>query len=177
MEMAEQGHQTTGLPKDAGEARVREALNWTDQGGWPWPVYSAVVMAADNYPGKPRTGDAIEGLDVRHSLEVKVFHSATRDLDGRVVTAGGRVLTVCALGDTVTQAQRTAYEAVDSLAASRESEPASLAASETRSPKLTRASASGKPKSSCGASSVLRSRKGFSSSICSTSWLSSKVES
>ncbi|MDP2986809.1 ChaN family lipoprotein [Hydrogenophaga sp.] len=46
MEMAEQGHQTTGLPKDAGEARVREALNWTDQGGWPWPVYSAVVMAA-----------------------------------------------------------------------------------------------------------------------------------
>lgn len=76
----------------------------------------AVVMAADNYPGTPRTGDAIEGLDVRHSLEVKVFHSATRDLDGRVVTAGGRVLTVCALGDTVTQAQRTAYEAVDSLA-------------------------------------------------------------
>lgn len=46
MEMAEQGRQTTHLPKDASEARVREALNWTDQGGWPWPAYSAVVMAA-----------------------------------------------------------------------------------------------------------------------------------
>jgi phosphoribosylamine--glycine ligase len=76
----------------------------------------AVVMAADGYPGTPRTGDTIDGLEVRHSLEVKVFHSATREVDGRMVTAGGRVLTVCALGDTVTQAQRTAYEAVDSLA-------------------------------------------------------------
>ena len=46
MEMAEQGRQTTGLPREASEARVREALNWTDQGGWPWPAYSAVVMAA-----------------------------------------------------------------------------------------------------------------------------------
>lgn len=48
MEMAEQGRQTTGLPTDASEARVREALAWTDDTatGWPWATYGPVVMAA-----------------------------------------------------------------------------------------------------------------------------------
>ena len=46
MEMIEQGHSTQGLPQDADEARVRSALHWTDETGWPWPVYGPVVMAA-----------------------------------------------------------------------------------------------------------------------------------
>jgi uncharacterized iron-regulated protein len=48
MEMAEEGRQTTGLPADASEARVREALAWTDDAatGWPWATYGPVVMAA-----------------------------------------------------------------------------------------------------------------------------------
>ncbi|MGE0349376.1 ChaN family lipoprotein [Hydrogenophaga sp.] len=46
MEMVEQGHDTLDLPRDANEARVREALAWSERGGWPWPTYGPVVMAA-----------------------------------------------------------------------------------------------------------------------------------
>lgn len=46
MEMVEQGRSTQGLSSDADEARVRDTLGWTDQSGWPWPVYGPVVMAA-----------------------------------------------------------------------------------------------------------------------------------
>ena len=71
-----------------------------------------VVMAAQGYPGKPRTGDPINSLDVPDVEDTKVFHAGTR-LDGdQVVTAGGRVLCVCALGDTVAEAQRRAYAEV-----------------------------------------------------------------
>ena len=58
-----------------------------------------VVVAADGYPAKPRIGDAIDGLDAALEPGVKIFHAGTRDDDGRVVSAGGRVLTVCAIGD------------------------------------------------------------------------------
>jgi uncharacterized iron-regulated protein len=46
MEMVEQGRSTQGLSSDADESRVRKALGWTEQSGWPWPVYGPVVMAA-----------------------------------------------------------------------------------------------------------------------------------
>jgi uncharacterized iron-regulated protein len=47
VEMAESGAHTTGLPRDASEAQVRRALRWgPDNGGWPWPTYAPVVMAA-----------------------------------------------------------------------------------------------------------------------------------
>lgn len=46
MEMVEQGRSTRGLSSDADEVRVRDALGWTDQSGWPWPVHGPVVMAA-----------------------------------------------------------------------------------------------------------------------------------
>ena len=72
-----------------------------------------VVMAAANYPDKPQAGDAIDGLDVPLPIGTKVFHAGTRfDADGNVVTSGGRVLCVCALGDSVRLAQRDAYDAV-----------------------------------------------------------------
>ena len=71
-----------------------------------------VVMAAAGYPGTPRAGDAIHGLD-EVPPGVKVFHSGTRLQNGAVCTAGGRVLTVCALGEDVASAARHAYQGVD----------------------------------------------------------------
>jgi phosphoribosylamine---glycine ligase len=70
-----------------------------------------VVVAADGYPAKPRTGDAIDGLDAMLEEGVKIFHAGTRDEDGRVVSAGGRVLTVCAIGDDLGVARERAYAA------------------------------------------------------------------
>ena len=71
-----------------------------------------VVMAAEHYPGTPRVGDAINAWDVPEVEGTNVFHAGTRLVDGKAVTAGGRVLCVCALGDSVADAQRRAYEAV-----------------------------------------------------------------
>ena len=71
-----------------------------------------VVMAAEGYPGTPRTGNMINTWDVPDVDDTKVFHAGTR-LDGdRTVTAGGRVLCVCALGDSVAEAQQRAYAEV-----------------------------------------------------------------
>lgn len=75
-----------------------------------------VVMAAAHYPETPRTGDAISGLDLPLPMGAKVFHAGTRlDDAGRVITSGGRVLCVCALGETVAAAQRDAYAAVATI--------------------------------------------------------------
>ena len=74
-----------------------------------------VVMAAGGYPGEVRKGDAIGGLDAVPAGDTKVFHAATRAEGGRVLTNGGRVLTVCALGDTVAAAQAAAYRGVDAI--------------------------------------------------------------
>ncbi len=71
-----------------------------------------VVMAAENYPGAPRLGDPVSEWDVPQVVDTKVFHAGTTLVDGTVVTAGGRVLCVCALGDTVADAQRKAYAEV-----------------------------------------------------------------
>ena len=76
-----------------------------------------VVMAAADYPETPRTGDPIAGLDAPAPDGTKVFHAGTRlEANGRVVTCGGRVLCVCALGETVSAAQRAAYRAIGSIA-------------------------------------------------------------
>ncbi|MFZ5537208.1 MAG: phosphoribosylamine--glycine ligase [Pseudomonadota bacterium] len=83
---------------------------------WDPRVALGVVMAAGGYPGEIRTGDAIDGLDTPQPEYVKVFHAGTRlDGAGRVVTAGGRVLCVTALGETVHEAQQRAYAAVDTI--------------------------------------------------------------
>ena len=71
-----------------------------------------VVMAAEGYPGKPRTGDTINTWDVPELEDSKIFHAGTRVEGEHVVTAGGRVLCVCALGDSVQDAQKRAYSAV-----------------------------------------------------------------
>jgi phosphoribosylamine--glycine ligase len=73
-----------------------------------------VVMSAHGYPDKPRHGDEIRGLDAAAALvDVNVFHAGTRaEPDGRLVTAGGRVLAVTASGDDVSVARARAYQAV-----------------------------------------------------------------
>jgi phosphoribosylamine--glycine ligase len=68
-----------------------------------------VVMAAEGYPGTPRSGDVISGWDVPDVPDTKVFHAGTTLEGEHVVTAGGRVLCVCALGDSVADAQKRAY--------------------------------------------------------------------
>ena len=82
-----------------------------------WDPRSAVgvVLAAEGYPGPVRKGDPIGGLSVTQLPEVKVFHAGTRLRDGVATTDGGRVLTVCALGDTLLAARRLAYQRVESI--------------------------------------------------------------
>jgi phosphoribosylamine--glycine ligase len=72
-----------------------------------------VVIAASGYPAKVKTGDLIDGLDQDFGRDVKVFHAGTSlDVHGRAMTAGGRVLTVCALGKDIAAARENAYDAV-----------------------------------------------------------------
>ncbi len=70
-----------------------------------------VVLAAQGYPGPIRSGDVIEGLDDARGSSVEVFHAGTRSEGERLVTAGGRVMTVCAFGEDLKQARARAYEA------------------------------------------------------------------
>ena len=81
---------------------------------WRPGVAVAVVVASANYPGTPRTGDPIEGIDDAEALEeVEVIHAGTAlGDDGRLVTAGGRVLAVTATGSTLAEARERAYAGV-----------------------------------------------------------------
>ena len=90
------------------EAAIDGRLNETGARWDPRPSLG-VVMAAEGYPNAPRTGDVINSLDVPDVEDTKVFHAGTRLEGEHVVTAGGRVLCVCALGDSVADAQRKAY--------------------------------------------------------------------
>ncbi len=81
---------------------------------WDERVCLGVVMAAGGYPGRYATGEPIEGLDDEQP-DTRVFQAGTALRDGRVVTAGGRVLCVCALGADVAEAQARAYRRVASL--------------------------------------------------------------
>jgi phosphoribosylamine--glycine ligase len=74
-----------------------------------------VVMAAGGYPGNYEKGLRIRGLDSQDPPDTKVFHAGTAEQDGRLVTSGGRVLCVCALGDSVAEAQNRAYERVETI--------------------------------------------------------------
>lgn len=73
-----------------------------------------VVMAANGYPGSYRKGSRIEGLDEAAALpDVSVFHAGTAEKNGEIVSNGGRVLAITALGTSVSEAQAKAYAAVD----------------------------------------------------------------
>jgi phosphoribosylamine---glycine ligase len=82
---------------------------------WRSDTCVAVVLAADGYPGPYRQGDLIEGLDEVDG-DVLVFHAGTsRDAGGRLCTAGGRVLTVVALGGDIEAARNKAYKNVERI--------------------------------------------------------------
>jgi len=79
---------------------------------YPQPALT-VVMAAKGYPGSYAKGSVISGLDAAAQIpDVEIFHAGTREQGGRILANGGRVLNVCARGQTVAQAQKRAYEAI-----------------------------------------------------------------
>jgi phosphoribosylamine--glycine ligase len=84
---------------------------------WREDAAVTVVVAAHNYPGTPRTGDVISGLDEATAVNgVDVLHAGTSfDAHGNVVSAGGRVLSVTATGKDLAAARDAAYEAVDRI--------------------------------------------------------------
>jgi len=96
---------------------IEHAVNGTldrAQAQWDRRVALGVVLAADGYPNNPRKGDEITGIP-KPEEDVHVFHAGTRLEDGRILTNGGRVLCVTALGDTVRVAQRRAYEVAEQI--------------------------------------------------------------
>jgi phosphoribosylamine--glycine ligase len=96
---------------DLVEAAIDGRLHGVEASWDPRPSLG-VVMAAEGYPGTPRTGDAINSMDAPDLEDTKVFHAGTRLENGQAITAGGRVLCVCALGESVADAQRKAYAEV-----------------------------------------------------------------
>ena len=82
---------------------------------WKDAASVAVVVASENYPGTPRIGDVIDGIEVADAIDgVDVIHAGTaRDAEGRLVTAGGRVLAVTAVGSDLAEARERAYAGVE----------------------------------------------------------------
>jgi phosphoribosylamine--glycine ligase len=94
------------LLERAVDGKLRDA-----EAEWDRRVALGVVLAAADYPGSPRKGDVISGLGVRGE-DFHIFHAGTALADGKVVTAGGRVLCVTALGDSIKMAKARAYQIV-----------------------------------------------------------------
>ena len=82
---------------------------------WDGRPAVTVVMASGGYPGQYETGRPISGLETAASEGVQIFHAGTRRENGAVVTSGGRVLAVTALGETVAAARARAYETVSKI--------------------------------------------------------------
>jgi len=101
------------LKSDLFEVLMRATEGALDQVELHWDrrVALGVVMAAHGYPAAPRTGDAITGLPAGNA-ELQVFHAGTALDDGRLLSSGGRVLCVTALGESVRLAQQRALDAV-----------------------------------------------------------------
>ncbi|HDZ45482.1 hypothetical protein LCGC14_0194110 [marine sediment metagenome] len=83
---------------------------------WDARAAVGVVMAAGGYPGSYRKGDVIHGFAEAEQTGCKVFHAGTaQNAQGEITTAGGRVLCVTALGNSVSEAQQQAYLGVDAI--------------------------------------------------------------
>jgi phosphoribosylamine--glycine ligase len=104
------------LKSDLFEVLMHATGGTLDQVELQWDRRTAlgVVMAAAGYPVAPRKGDVITG-GPPPADDLKVFHAGTQRVDGRLVTSGGRVLCVTALGDSVKLAQQRAYEGVRAI--------------------------------------------------------------
>jgi len=90
-------------------------LHEVDPPRWKPGSAVAVVMASRGYPESASRGDAIAGIDAAEATGCDVLHAGTALADGDLVTAGGRVLAVTAVGDDVAQARRKAYEGVAAI--------------------------------------------------------------
>ncbi len=98
-------------------ALTEHAVNGTlerAEAQWDRRVALGVVLAADGYPDNPRSGDEITGIP-KGQEDFHVFHAGTVLEDGKILTSGGRILCVTALGDTVRVAQRRAYEIAEQI--------------------------------------------------------------
>ncbi|HUX19083.1 MAG TPA: phosphoribosylglycinamide synthetase C domain-containing protein, partial [Acidithiobacillus sp.] len=82
---------------------------------WDSRAALCVVLAAAGYPDHPQVGDPILGLNKTQGDTVKIFHAGTTADDDTVITAGGRVLGVTALGESLAIAQQRAYAAVANI--------------------------------------------------------------
>ena len=95
------------------DATVDQRLSEIEAPTWDPRPAVCVVMASDGYPGSYEKGKTIRGLDQAGAVDdVKVFHAGTKQQGDEVITAGGRVLGVTALGDTIAQAKGQAYRSV-----------------------------------------------------------------
>ncbi len=97
--------------RESAEGRLRTPVVWHDE------ACITVVLASEGYPASPRTGDPVLGLEAAGEVEgVTVFHAGTkRNEGGDVLTGGGRVLNVTALGSSLAEARERAYRAVDRI--------------------------------------------------------------
>ena len=93
---------------------IAQDLHNTDARWDPRPALG-VVLASEGYPGSYRKGDVISGLGPSADADTKVFHAGTALVDDQVVTSGGRVLCVTALGHDIKSAQANAYLATDGI--------------------------------------------------------------
>ncbi len=82
---------------------------------WDSRAALCVVLAANGYPEAPQKGTEIKGVETAGGGDVEIFHAGTARRDGALIANGGRVLVVTALGETVGEAQKAAYEAVDRI--------------------------------------------------------------
>lgn len=97
-------------------AAATGTLDDTEPPHWRPGAAVTVVVAAAGYPASPRTGDPITGLDDAAAVDgVRVLHAGTRLVDGQMLTAGGRVLSVTGTGADLTQARQRAYQAVERI--------------------------------------------------------------
>jgi phosphoribosylamine--glycine ligase len=106
------------LKSDLVEAMVAVAERRLDEITLEWDPRPAVcvVMSSGGYPGEYKKGHEITGIDQADATaDVKVFHAGTATRGGKLVNNGGRVLGVTALGDTIADAQKRAYEAVSKI--------------------------------------------------------------
>ena len=95
------------------EHAVNGTLNLAEA-EWDRRTALGVVMASANYPESPRLNDEITGLP-KHLEDAQVFHAGTKLVDGKVLTSGGRVLCVTALGETVKFAHQQAYRIIEDI--------------------------------------------------------------
>ncbi len=106
------------LKSDLAEVMLAVADGTLDQVELNWDERPAIAVVATSkgYPGKYPIGLPITGIEDAASMrDVRVFHSGTKRVDGQLVTDGGRVLAVTALGDTIADAQKRAYQAMGKI--------------------------------------------------------------